>query len=217
MARATPATEAGSATGGYSEQILDGDITYATWPVPWHDSVRWLRVESDSSDTDPFDLRERAMRNPTGLIELLAASDDVSDAGSEEVRGTPTTRIEGTLDLQKIVDDSPPDQRAELQDWLNFLAEDAPRAVPFQLWLDNDGVARRLRVDQEGATVTIEYYDFGLPVNVAPPPASEIISVQELMNEIQAHAGDSSCGSGGDICSDSSAGSGGMSCLERVE
>ncbi|MDQ5821009.1 MAG: LppX_LprAFG lipoprotein [Actinomycetota bacterium] len=189
--------------GHYSEQIFDGNSTYTTWPVPWHRPVRWLRVDSDSSDTEPFDLRERAMRNPTGLIEFLtAASDDVRDAGSDEVRGTPTTRIEGTIDLQKVVDQSPAHQRAELQDWLNFLGEDAPTTVPFRLWIDDAGVARRLRIDSEGvATATIEYYDFGVPVKVVTPPASSVITVQELMTELEAHVGDSSCGrSGGTIC-----------------
>ena len=136
--------------GHYMELIFDGNITYATWTVPWHERARWLRVESDSSDIDPLDLRERAMRNPVGLLAFLrGASDDVRDAGSEEVRGTPATRIEGTLDLQKVVDQSPPDQRAELQDWLNFLAEDTPTTVPFHLWVDKDGVARRLASTRE--------------------------------------------------------------------
>jgi hypothetical protein len=200
--------------GRYSEQIFDGDIVYATWMAPWHPRGRWLRL--DPSDTDPFDLPERAMRNPAGLLKFLtAASEDVHDRGSETVRGTPTTRVQGTVDLQKVVDRSPPDQRAELQDWLDVLAEDAPTTVPFELWIDNSGVARRLRLDQEGGTtVTIEYYDFGVPVEIAAPPAREIMTAQELAAEIQAHAGDSSCGSSGDVYSDESNGS---ICAERVE
>jgi hypothetical protein len=202
--------------GRYSEQIFDGNVTFMTWPMPWHERARWLRVESDSSDTDPFDLRQRAMRNPAGLLEFLtAASEDAHDAGSERVRGTTTTRIEGTFDMQKVVDQSPPDQRAELQDWLNFLAEDAPTTVPFQLWIDGDGVARRLRVEQGGeASVMVEYYDFGVPVTVSAPPASEIITAQELAAEIQAQAAGSDCGSSGDVYS---TGSGGSICVERVE
>ena len=200
--------------GHYSEQIFDGNVTFMTWPVPWHESARWLRIESDSSDTDPFDLAGRAMRNPAGLLEFLtAASNDVRDAGSERIRSTATNRIEGTFDMQKVVDNSPREQRAELQEWLNFLAEDTPTRVPFQLWIDNDGVARRLRVEG-GATVTIEYYDFGVPVDVSVPPATAIITPQDLLSEFEAHAADSSCGSSGDVYSTAS---GGSICLERVE
>jgi hypothetical protein len=203
--------------GRYSEQIFDGNVTYATWTVPWHERARWLRVESDSGETDPLDLRERAMRNPAGLLEFLtAASDDAHDAGSEKIRGTAATRIEGTFDMQKVVDSSPREQQAELQEWLNFLAEDTPTRVPFQLWIDNDGVARRLRVEG-GPTVTIEYYDFGVPVDVSVPPASAIITPQELLSEFETHAADSSCGSSGDVYSGSSTGSGGSICVERVE
>jgi hypothetical protein len=183
-----------------SELLLDGDVAYVKWPMPWRQDTPWLRYETDSSDADPLSLEARAMRNPNSLLDFLTgASSDVRDAGSEDVRGRPTTHYEGTLDLQKVVDEAPPDKRAELQDWLNFIAEDEATKVPFGLWVDNDGVARRLRIDEQGgASMTIEYYDFGVPVEITPPPASEIISDEEFAKEIEQHAGDSTC-SGADV------------------
>jgi hypothetical protein len=178
------------------EMILDGDVTYARWPMPWRHDSAWLRMETDSQETDPLDLYERAITNPMGLLSFLTgASNDARTVGSESVRGTRTKHYEGTLDLQKVVDQAPPDKRAELREWLDFIREDQPTIVPFGLWVDSDGIARRLRIDgSEGAgSVVIEYYDFGVPVEITPPPASEILSTEEFFKEMERHAADSNC------------------------
>jgi hypothetical protein len=173
----------------------DSDVIYMRWPMPWRDEPVWVRVPLDSSAPDPLDLQSRALDNPVGLLSFLTgASDDVRTVGSEEVRGTPTTHYEGTLDLQKVVDQAPADQRAELQDTLNFIGEDMSTKGPFGLWVDDAGVAHRLRIDETGGySATIEYHDFGLPVVIEPPPANEIISAEQLSSELMQHADDSSC------------------------
>src|SRR5712691_3074916 len=77
------------------------------------------------------------------------------------------------------------------------MAEDLPTKVPFGLWVDGDGVAHRLRIDEQGgSSMTIEYYDFGLPVEITPPPADEIMSDEEFFNEVEQHAGDANCDNG---------------------
>ncbi len=39
----------------------------------------------------------------------------------------------------------------------------------------------------------VEYYDFGIPVEITPPAPSEIISFEDFMKEFEAHAG-ANCG-----------------------
>ena len=46
----------------------------------------------------------------------------------------------------------------------------------------------------EGASVLVDYYDFGIPVQITPPAPSEIMSFEEFTKEIEAHASDSQCG-----------------------
>jgi hypothetical protein len=108
-----------------------------------------------------------------------------------------------------VVDQTPADKRAELQDSLNFLTEGGPKTVPFGLWVDGDGVTHRLRIDERGgAAITIEYYDFGVPVEVTPPPADEIVSNEEFAKELEQHQGEWSCDNG-DAGSRGSSSSGG--------
>ncbi len=167
-----------------NEMLFDGNVTYMKWPMPWRERAAWS-----------------------------GASNDVRVVGTEPVRGTSTTHYEGTLDLQKVVDQEPPDKRAELQDALDFIAEDEATTVPFGLWADGEGVAHRLRVDEQGAaSVTIEYYDFGVPVEITPPPASEILSADEFFKEMEQHANDG-CDEDTDSTGASSADSSGTGAL----
>jgi LppX/LprAFG-like lipoprotein len=188
-----------------SELIFDGDVTYMKWPMPWRKDSPWLRYEEGDQEPDPLDLEERALRNPIGLLTFLSgASNDVREVGREEIRGAQTIHYEGTLDLQMVVDQAPSGKRAELQEFLDFIREDEPTTVPFGLWVDRDGVAHRLRMEQsEGASVLVEYFDFGIPVQITPPAASEIMSFEDFTKEIEAHATDSDCwadgGESGDI------------------
>jgi hypothetical protein len=178
-----------------NELIFDGDVVYMKWPMPWRKDSPWLRYDASAEESDPLDLQERALRNPIGLLSFLSgASDGVREVGREEIRGTQTIHYEGTLDLQKVVDQSPPANRAELQDLLDFLREDEPTTVPFGLWVDREGVAHRLRMDEtEGASVLVDYYDFGIPVEITPPAPSEVMSFEEFTKEIDAHSTDSDC------------------------
>jgi hypothetical protein len=155
--------------------LFDGDVSYVEWPMPWRKTAPWLRYENGEEDDDPFDLQQRLMQDPARLLQFLrSASDGIQTVGAEDVRGTPTTKLEGTFDFQKVVDNASPDERAELQDLLDFLREDEPTTIPFELWVDGDGVARRVRLEQgEGMSITTEYYDFGVPVHVTPPPAHQ--------------------------------------------
>ena len=179
------------------EVIVDGDVTYMQWPMPWRNDATWLRYDGGNG-ADPLDLQERALSNPTGLLKFLTgAGNDVHEVGSEEIRGTRTIHYEGTVDLQKVVDQAPAGDQADLQVLLDFMREDEPTMVPFGLWVDGGGVAHRLRIDQgQGMSVLVEYYDFGLPVEITPPPPSKIISFEDFMKELEAHVGDSTCGNG---------------------
>jgi hypothetical protein len=204
--------------GPYTDVIFDGETTYMRWPMPWRTDKAWLRYDTDRQEEDPLDLQERAMSHPIGLLRFLTgASSDVREVGNDDVRGTSTRHYEGTLDLQKVVDQAPPEKRADLQDMLDFMHEYEPTTVPFGLWVDAEGVAHRLRIDStDGASLLIEYYDFGVPVEITPPPANEIMSQEDFWKEIEQHAGDSTCGeneagSGGSITGPSSDTSGSAS------
>ena len=178
------------------EEIYDGDTEYfnlgrfMSW-VP--EDKPWFR---STQSEDPFDPEARALRDPTRLLHFLrSTSSDVRRVGAEEIGGVQTTHYEGTLDLQKIVDQAPADQRPLLQDDLDFMKRDMGTTISYGLWVDAGDGTRRVRIDDEAGndTETIDFFDYGVTVDVQPPPESAVLSDDELMALMEKHSGDSSC------------------------
>jgi hypothetical protein len=126
------------------------------------------------------------------LAYLRAASDDIQEVGSEEVRGVETTHYRMTVDLARVAAAAPPAQREALQAQVDELIEKSRiQNVPTDVWIDEDGLVRRQRLTYENMafapgvhgdmTMTMELFDFGVDVEVDPPPASQVVDLQELL------------------------------------
>lgn len=187
---------------GEAELIFDDLVVYMRFPFlqelqpglkPWLKfDVRELGKEQG------FDLGQLSQLNqndPSQALQYLrAASDDVQEVGKEDVRGVETTHYRMTIDLQKVVDQAPEDQREQLHAQIDQIVEQSGvRMVPTEVWIDADGLARRMKLTYEGMrfapgqegdmTMTMELYDFGVEVDVEPPPESEVTDVQELIEQ----------------------------------
>lgn len=195
--RYDPATRTGSAVlelpGGVGtmEQRFVGDDLYLT--VPGQPGFFRLSL----ADLVGTSLENAA--DPTGSLQALEeVSDDVREAGEEQVRGTATTRYEGTIDGQQALD--------QLGGAVRELAEqgidmDALGAVPFTAWVDDDGRLRRftssieLTATGEGetqdvtTTTTLELFDFGVEVAVEAPPADQVQDGAPLLDALRGTAG----------------------------
>jgi hypothetical protein len=107
------------------------------------------------------------------LKDLIKASSKVEKLGSEEIRGVATTHYRAHVDESKLESDG---------------NADFPRAV--DAWIDDQGLPRRVRVpygrDNDAVAAVVDLFDFGVPVDVEVPPASEVVSQErfdELMQE----------------------------------
>jgi hypothetical protein len=123
---------------------------------------------------------------------LRAASTDVSEAGSAEVRGVETTRYLGRMDFRKALvaglDElgmSAADQEKARQGMESMLEQLGSDSVPFEVFVDGDGLLRRLKMDMgttiAGAELAMEmqmdYFDFGVDVDVQAPPARSVLDI----------------------------------------
>jgi hypothetical protein len=125
------------------------------------------------------------------LAYLETVSNGVTKVGAERIRGVETTHYRAVLDLGKAVErpDIPPSLRDDLRKVLR--ESKGLSALPADVWIDSDGLARRMAFvldlgklagsdAPEGApltkmkmTMSMDLYDFGVPVNVVAPPPSE--------------------------------------------
>jgi hypothetical protein len=116
-------------------------------------------------------------------------STGVAKIGSETIRGVETTHYKATLDLAKAVDRA--NVPASLRDDLGKIVRrnGASLTIPADVWVDNDGLARRIQLkldlaklagpdggmDVPALTMSMDLYDFGVPVHVEAPPPGETV------------------------------------------
>ncbi len=132
------------------------------------------------------------------LTYLRAVSGDVALVGPDTTRGEPTTHYRGSIEPSRITGQLP-----------EALRPPAPAAggaaaakPPADLWIDAQGRLRKLVISvdpntlassgrsastrpstaaAEASTITLELWDFGVPVEVTAPPAEEVADVSGLL------------------------------------
>jgi hypothetical protein len=98
------------------------------------------------------------------------------------------------VDLRKVVEQAPEAFRGQLRASIDQLIElSGVRSVPTEVWIDDDGLARRMRLTYENMrfapgqqgdmTMEMDLYDFGVDVDVKPPPKDKVTDHQELMTQ----------------------------------
>jgi hypothetical protein len=129
----------------------------------------------------------------TVLAYLRGAGDQVTVIGPDTVDGTPTTHYTVSINLDKSVTS----QNAQAQTAVHVLEQQlGSHTLPAQVWLDTQGRLRKLTIDatMRGAASTstpsngnIKFQftatlsDFGVPVHVTAPPASQTTDVTNLV------------------------------------
>jgi hypothetical protein len=144
-------------------------------------SMHWMKQTSE----DPIGAR-RFLPGPGGarpdrlLNTLRDSSTNVDKLGTDEIRGVTATHYRAHLDKAKIGAGS-------------GIKTDEPGTV--DVWIDEQGLPRRIRVPDNGAGETaqvVDLFDFGVPVDVKAPADDEIVSEHEfelLMEKECASAG----------------------------
>lgn len=143
-----------------------------------------------------FDFGEIMASSPSdptqALHFLLGASRDVRDLGKEVIRGVATSHYRLTLDLRKAARQVP-DSAQESYDTLLDMLESP--LIPAEVWIDDEGRLRKMTFTETIASgpgaaegdvtveMTMEYYDFGVAVDVELPPESEVVDILEILQE----------------------------------
>jgi hypothetical protein len=124
-----------------------------------------------------------------GELELLeAVADKVRKLGQEDVRGVPTTRYSGTVDVSDRADQLREQGAKELASQV----EAAP-PLKIEAWIDTDGLVRRMRyVKSEGKEgggksttmdMRMDFFDFGFEPEIAVPESDEVFDATDLGKE----------------------------------
>ncbi len=149
----------------------------------------WVKLTGDgTADT----AKGSIVADGTEILNLLGRAGDVTTVGTETVRGVATTHYRGTLDVAAALDQVGADEQAQAKDQLAQLGIDPKDVnIPVDVWIGEDDLVRRVQVGVDGsqfagtevptggvnATITVELYDFGAPVDITIPPADQVFTV----------------------------------------
>jgi hypothetical protein len=180
----------GSTTYIRMPDMPEGEAPPRVPPIGEEHPKPWMKIElpKELAGDNPFSpgfspVPDESGGDPTQALSYLeSATSKVEPVGSERVRGTPTTRYTATFDAAKVAAQAPEDVQGSVEDMgLSF-----PK--PADVWIDEQGRLRKIhyamtmKVPKDmGAPATtmtmdinLELYDFGVPVNVRPPPANQV-------------------------------------------
>ncbi|MFC8126062.1 hypothetical protein [Streptomyces sp. NPDC057302] len=124
---------------------------------------------------------------PNQSVKMLLASGDVKRVGEETVRGTKTTHYAGTVDAADFTgknSDLDAGQMAELKQQFKAVGLSTQTV---DIWVNDDDLL--VKKTEKGTTndgefsQTAFYSDYGTPVSVEKPPASDTLSFKDLMNQ----------------------------------
>lgn len=194
--------------GTIEERFLD-DIVYVKIPdaqAAQFGGKPWLKIDpkavSGSGGQNPFGSLDSS--NPSQILATLQGAGTVTKVGDEDVRGVRTVHYKADIDVAKAADAQQltPAQRQQLQQALG-----GKSTIPADVWLDEQGLVRRLTIDIEatpsaGGTrpsasptsvktkISMEFFDYGQAnASVSAPPADQVTDFSQILGQLGQFSG----------------------------
>jgi hypothetical protein len=198
--------------GGEMEILMDGGVMYMRSPMFQDAGTEW--VSMDPSKMDPAAAAQfggfgAGTTDPSAYVGLFAGVFDVKVSGEEELKGVPTTHYVGTIDLKKVLkgfsdvvgEHADAATKKQLKAAVKqFESLGIDEKIPFEIWIDAEGLPRRQRItmdfgklvpgaDEASMEMTVDFSDFGKPVDIDIPPPSEVTDMTDAMADAGSGAG----------------------------
>jgi hypothetical protein len=133
-------------------------------------------------------MKETRQTSPDNMLAYLKSAVGVRKVGTDLVRRDVTTHYSAVVRAQTIVEQAPPDQQEAMRKFLRLMDI---KTYPVDIWVDPDGLVRKLAIEMEykqpggeyvKMQVSEEYYDFGVEAVIEPPPAKRVLDVTPRFN-----------------------------------
>ena len=157
----------------------------------------WLRLDvakaGQALGVDVAQLMNQAGQNPADVLDMLRASGSVDEVGTETVNGESTTHYKATIDLKQAAGKIGDRAQQMVQ---HLIAEGAPSSLPVDVWIGDDGLVRKLAMNESfaaggssaAANLSILFSDYGTDVSVTAPPAEQTLDLTALASQFASAA-----------------------------
>lgn len=131
---------------------------------------KWLKIDPRAKDGLGALLGALGGNSdPSKLLQVMNQASEVTAEGQEEVDGVETTKYHVVLPRKAFASTLGGDPR---------ITQMLPEQVEFDMWVDGDDLVRKqvseLAIGQQKTSTTLTYSDFGKPVDIEAPPASQV-------------------------------------------
>ncbi|ABP56386.1 hypothetical protein [Salinispora tropica] len=151
-----------------------------------YNGKRWTKIDLDSSPEGDVGVDQMLQESdPSQQIETLLELEGVTVAGEETVDGIRTVQYTVTTTPEKLAE-AQPEGSAESSDL--SAAGDAlgVTEVTIDVWIDEEYLLRRFRMDMGTAGVTTaDYYDYNEPAQIEAPPAADVVDLEEVFADLE--------------------------------
>lgn len=206
------ATGAGTFTmnvmGQQIEMRTDGETMWMKLPDMGPGSpitAPWIGMPAEQFESGQLGVG--GMDSAAGMLDALRGiGSEPEVVGAEEIDGLEVTHYHAVVDLQKAIAAAPEATRAQAEAALEQLTSAGATDMPVDVWITDDGLPVRQVMTwapkgvagmPEGMSmeVRIDYGDFGTSVDVEPPPADQVQTIdptqlQQLLGGVVTESGE---------------------------
>jgi hypothetical protein len=127
--------------------------------------------------------------DPSQMLASMLASDNLADVGQQTINGVQTTHYSGTIDPATAWESATAKQYltpAQIQQLKDLDTAAGASSEKIDMWVAANGLPAQVAiVDTTAAGTTsgqYEFTDWGQPVNITAPPASEVEDMSSMMS-----------------------------------
>ena len=190
---------AGAGGDGKVRMLLDGGKVFVDPPavegLDLPGGAEWITADLGEAlkamGVDASGFSELMRISPEQQVAALKAAGSVKTVGEEKVNGVETVHLRGTVKLADYLKALPADRRAKAEAALKELdklpgggGQSFDQPTPMDMWVDEDKLVRRMTskatipaqngVPEGRYEMTMDFDDFGTPLDVKPPAAGDI-------------------------------------------
>ncbi|GAA2119190.1 hypothetical protein [Actinomadura alba] len=182
-------TVGGESMAGMQTMLL-GEAMYMKIPMlaevgggkPWMKLPLDAISKASGMNVDEL-LQQSQQMDPVQATKQLTASKDVREVGKETVNGVETTHFTGSYKVSEATAKLDPQKRAATE---KAAREAGMDSMLFDLWVDGQQLPQKMVMKagpgaKTPVTITVVYRDYGQPVTITAPPASEVGDFGDLL------------------------------------
>ncbi len=170
-----------------------GDTSYIRFPffaLFLGAETEWVSAPAEEGAAATGGLTGATPGNPAEFLEAFEEADaTVEELGRETIRGVDTTHYLVTFDMEDLLANATPEERAEIEAQGPLPLD----RLPMDLWISDDGLVYRYVIELDGDELDLpedeafgsmvmdfEMYDYGADIVIEPPPADQVTDMENL-------------------------------------